>query len=367
MEQIIRDWLETAKWAPSGGNIQPWMTDVTIDQQDIVFNIKIRSDVINTTSAADQWGAGALIGLGCFAENLIFLAPAMGYQFARRNFVAGKTHFDSYEQVLFKPVDTNINKSAYQEPTSLISRRTTNRWPFAETSVLKSSWNQMRESLSMGTDLALVTDKRHLIINVYRELAFLRMHNDALFSELMHEIYDSNNDINRQTGLPFLSLALPSSTIFILKCIQKFGLHPKSRLANGQSVKDSINSPLTHCGDIIYISTQDDTSNAWNQIGHTYQKLNFALEKDGLAQQPIAYNLLAYNHLYAPNKSLLNPNEGQKLNTLALEAKSTLGFDFSKPGLLVRVGRPTRKAVPSPRRSVDYTIRFKSQNYKHTS
>jgi hypothetical protein len=52
------------------------------------------------------------------------------------------------------------------------------------------------------------------------------------------------------------------------------------------------------------------------------------------------------------------------MDEISSQASQTLGLDFAKPGLLVRIGKPLHPGQPSPRRPVDFTIRNEVQSLK---
>lgn len=366
--KTIETWFQEARWAPSGGNLQPWLVKAAFTDSHITVHLSIRPELLAVPSAADQWGAGALMGLGCYLENLVQLAPSFGFAFDEvKSMPTDRTpnkqnyYHSSFEATFSLKSYRNDAKSISQA----IQKRTTHRWPM-KTIPLQPEQLQKINSLcqAMNIKMAALSRDRPTVTAVYRELAFVRMHNRHLFSELMHEIYDPKKSPERQIGLPFSTLALPSATVVVLKLLQRLGLHPQSRWANQQSVTDSINTPLIHCSEIIYLNAENDTAQEWMRVGQLYQKLSLWAQENNLATQPIAYNLIAYNHLRNPKSTILDQGEQNEIEKCHHQVKDQLGIDFTIPGLMFRIGTPIQVASPSPRRPVDINLQKQEPSIK---
>lgn len=366
--KTIETWFQEARWAPSGGNLQPWLVKATFTESHITVNLSIRPELLAAPSAADQWGAGALMGLGCYLENLIQLAPSFGFAFEEvkgmpaENLPDKQNYYHSTFVAIFSLKSSRIDSENISEATQ---KRTTHRWPM-KTIPLQPEQLQKINSLCqvMNVKMVALSKECTTVTAVYRELAFVRMHNRNLFSELMHEIYDPKKSPGRQIGLPFSTLALPAATVLVLKLLQRLGLHPRSRWANQQSVTDSINTPLKHCSEIIYLKADDDTAQEWMRVGQLYQRLSLWAHENSLATQPIAYNLIAYNHLRNPKSTILDQGEQNEIEKCHHQVKDLLGIDFTIPGLMFRIGTPIQVASPSPRRPVDINLQKEEPSMK---
>ena len=63
-------WLDFAKWAPSGGNAQPWRVEYEENYNSIAFRLAIEPVCKTNSSLMDVRGAASAMALGALAENL---------------------------------------------------------------------------------------------------------------------------------------------------------------------------------------------------------------------------------------------------------------------------------------------------------
>jgi hypothetical protein len=363
--KLIEKWIQEARWSPSGGNNQPWDVLLQEQQDQVLLKLRIRPELKQHPTYADPWGAGSLLALGAFFETLNQTATFFDIQlnapaYINMNSNQNSNYWDAEIHAVIKPATTRTDQPNLP---NYFSSRTTNRWPM-HTHALPPQFFQQWQDCEQTAQILLrdLTAKRSALIPIYRELAFIRMHNQFLFTELMQEIFNQQQHPERADGLPFETLGLPKFTTWLLGFIQHRKLHFKSRFANHQSVVDSIDTPLTQCGHIFYIEGQSNSPESWFLVGRQFQRIWLLVEKNQYALQPIAYNLIAFNHLHHPEQSFLDQTENRWLQKAMAEASHHLQLNYHKAGILFRIGQPKRQAQRSPRRTVP--IHSESQNYQ---
>ena len=124
-------WIQAARWSPSGGNSQPWRVQIQHTTTGLLINVTIREAIQRHSSAADQWGAGALTALGCFIETLNELAPNFGIHLLEspnnpKVTSNSSTYWLTQIQIEFTGIISDQKQICIPE---YISNRTSNRWP----------------------------------------------------------------------------------------------------------------------------------------------------------------------------------------------------------------------------------------------
>ncbi len=115
---------------------------------------------------------------------------------------------------------------------------------------------------------------------------------------------------------------------------------------------------MKNCGHIFYLESDSAEPNDWFQVGRLFQKIGLITEKNNFCLQPIAYNLIAFNHIYEPKLTLLCKEEYELIESTSSKARQTLNIDFKKAGILFRLGRSLHETVMTPRRKVEVIIDF---------
>jgi hypothetical protein len=353
--KIINSWIQEARWSPSGGNCQPWQVKVIHKLNILEVVIMIRQDYQIQPSFADQWGVGAVIALGSFAQGLIELSSTIGLSLTKVN-----VEYPQLEPINYFSTKVHLefegNIQAL-EPLSFpteIKRRMTYRWPMETMELPKTFINSLFEcSDNQGVEFIDLTSQKAKVISIYRELAFIRMHNRDLFKELMSEIFDPEQEPMRTDGLPYKTLGLGPVTLLFLNFVKKMGLHFGSRFINQKNVTDSIDNSLNHCSALFYLNTINDSPEDWFHVGRSFHAIALLTIKNDFVIQPIAYNLLAYNHIHNLEQTLLSKSEQSDIHQAINSAKHELNIDFNRPGLLFRIGKAIHPSLPSPRRMVE--------------
>lgn len=75
----INRWLSLARWAPSGGNYQPWQATGQETESEVCILLKVHTDYLQTAVSLDQHHWLGVFSLGSITYNLKLCAEADGF------------------------------------------------------------------------------------------------------------------------------------------------------------------------------------------------------------------------------------------------------------------------------------------------
>ncbi|MBK7892647.1 MAG: hypothetical protein IPJ84_17915 [Bdellovibrionales bacterium] len=202
-DRLIAKWLDSAKWAASGGNQQLWQVAVRMTEGGFEFHISIPT-LDGKKSAADTTGAGAVASLGCFTTCLEEVGGSLGYTVESVQVVAGADLWGTVIHLKFKP--SPLARSTIE--TSTLQSRRTNRFPYKDQRVPDFVIKKARQALLPELDLIDLTASSDKVIRFIEDMTLLRMGSKVLFSDLLDEVYWRGDEPKRMTGLPEDTLGL---------------------------------------------------------------------------------------------------------------------------------------------------------------
>lgn len=140
----IKEILETAVYAPSGDNSQPW----SFELQDNVLKVLNLPDRDNPIFNFEQ--RGSLIAHGALLENISLLSSAYGLK-ASITIIESKERADMVATVEFTEVPITPNPLA-----EYIRQRQTNRKAFSCSAISPEIWHEIDENVESYSDFSLV-------------------------------------------------------------------------------------------------------------------------------------------------------------------------------------------------------------------
>lgn len=353
-DRLIATWLDTAKWAASGGNQQLWQVAVRTTGDSFEFHISIPT-LDGKRSAADTTGAGAVASLGCFTTCLEEVGGSLGYIVESVQVVTGADLWSTVIHLKFKP--SPLARSTIE--TSTLQARRTNRFPYKDQRVPDFVIEKARQALLPELDLIDLTASSNKVIRFIEDMTLLRMGSKALFSDLLDEVYWRGDEPTRRTGLPEDTLGLSKILRVALRFTKRHPFFIHSRLVHGLSLYQSVRRPLRRSSHIFYLGLKtpirSDLSQAegWIEVGRAFQRLWLILEQNGVSLQPFAVNLILVNHFANPERTILNRSDVRRVQRSRDRLHLDFGIDGVAPGIFFRIGYPLFSAAASPRRDIN--------------
>ena len=352
-DRLIEKWLDSAKWAASGGNQQLWQVAVRSVEDGFEFHISIPT-LHAKKSAADTLGAGAVASLGCFTTCLEEVGGSLGYVVESVQVAVGADLWSTTIQLKFKP--SALARSTI-EATTLQARRT-NRFPYRGQRVPDFVIKKTRPALTPDLDLIDLTASSGKVIRFIEDMTLLRMGNRALFSDLLDEVYWRRDEPKRMTGLPEDTLGISKVLRIALRFTKRHPFFVHSRLVHGLSLYQSVRRPLRRSSHIFYLGLKTPTrpglnqAEGWVEVGRAFQRIWLILEQSGVSLQPFAVNLILVNHFADPERTILGRSDVQRAQKSRDRLQLDLGIDGTAPGIFFRIGYPLFSVSASPRKDV---------------
>lgn len=252
--------------APSSHNAQPWKFAVS----DSV--ITISSEKSRALPVSDASGRHTHIALGCAIENICIAADYYGYR-------AHITYFPANTQETVAKI--TFEKISERSPNTnhlifVIPKRRSNRNPYTNQLPPEKLLEQWRQYVSESFRIDIVTDhaKRAALAGVlvgFREKIFY----DAAFRKELAE-YKRTNLTHDYIGMPGFTMGFstPFSLIapFLIRHLNVIKLTRNKDLAM-----------LTEYTPVfMFLSTKEDTKEAWLETGRMFQRMLLEAEQEGL-------------------------------------------------------------------------------------
>lgn len=354
-KQKIEKWLDIAKWAPSGGNAQPWKVMI-LDCDKGSLRISIDQDYRKKPSLLDIDGSASVVGLGIFVETLSQTVQLDDYILEVEEVRSGATFFDAE---IFIRISENVGTSFSEKVViraESIKQRATNRNKY-KLEPLPSDFKEWMIAQCGKEKIKLVPveekQDRLRLIEVLSQLEKVRWENPRFLEDLLSEIGSDNN-----LGIPFYQLGVGLPEILMLKTLKVFRfLRGVLRLGfTSEIAKQSIRKPLLGAPSYFYLVGSGYSLEAFFYLGATVQRIWLAAQERGLGFQPLEGHLLAYSALRMsePSKSLDLYQESQ-IKSIHLVAEKYIqywGIDLREPLFGFRLGYPLAEAKISARKSV---------------
>ncbi|WP_299421264.1 twin-arginine translocation pathway signal protein [uncultured Shimia sp.] len=301
--------LSFALLAPNPHNRQPWMVDLSKDNQVTLF-----ADLEKMLPETDPLNRQITIGLGCFLEVMRIAAAQEGYRVDLTLFPEGQddSHLDA------RPIAHAVfTKDASQKPDPLfhhVMARRSNKEPFDTTRVVDpSALAQLSESIDPGVqfggsvdaeDIAELRELTHTALQIEVETPNTYQESVDLF-RIGHREVNANPDGIDFSGPLFESLHLTgmftretatdtSSTAY------KAGL---------DAVFANTDTAMGH----IWLATETNTRVDQIIAGQNWVRVNLATTALGLGLQPLSQVLQEYPEMdsaYHTIHNRLAPNGG---------------------------------------------------------
>ncbi len=348
--------VEKANWAPSGGNIQPWVW--VFDRKGILhlFHDKVRSH-----SMLDYKGTGSLIAFGAALENLRLQAGSMGIEieiiYQINNFEE-----DCIASIRFLTKQSKSLKINHFDLVDGIGLRCTNRKNKKRYILNQNELNSLLDvAKEESVFLEWTEDEDDLaqLAKVVGGMDRLRFFHDQGLIDFINEVRWSEKEaIATKDGIDIATLELsgaekaamgllrdPSTIKFFRKFLMGYGLTKIS--------KDTI----TTASSIFLLKTKDYSPLAILNVGVVLQRLWIKANMLGLSFQPVSGMLFIFHRILNEKETGFTEIEKNEI----LELKQSFNTIFNKEVeqkdiFMFRINKAGEPSVKSYRRDLSETL-----------
>lgn len=352
---LIQKWVEIARWAPSGGNVQPWniIAQAGTHQQLI---LRVDKSYAAHPSLLDLDGSAVIIAFGTFVESLSVAAEVDGYHIEKIKLNNSESFFHCTVEITFK-INSMASVKALEilgaQKIANIKSRHTNRNLYQKKAIPESFIDWIKEqSSSLNLRFTPIDQERPKLIKYLSLFEKVRWEDPHLLHSLLEEITLKSE--SSMTGIPVTNLGAGFDGQMLISLLKN---HPSLRrlLSFGLSnviSQISIKRPITRAGHFIFLSAEKNNFESYFNLGRLIQRTWLSAHENGLAMQPFCGHLLAYHWLRGNSKSPLS----KKHVNLVVEAQQkilqTWKIDIADPLFGFRLGYPIKQGEISPRKPI---------------
>lgn len=336
----LRDILETASRAPSGGNVQPWT--ITVDDDAITIGV----DPAHSTSMDVDY-RGSLVAVGAALFNARVAAARHGLVGDEQ--IIGTGPADATAVLHLSPGLAPELAGLYQH----VRARASNRHIGVRTTVDDTVLQALRDSVApYGAGLTTIVDSDDLaaIAELLGESDRLRYLTPHLHAQMMAELrWPHSSDPNR--GLDVRTLELDESDLAKLEVARRGDV--MQRLADwnvGRALGEPTRDRVLASSAVAVVTAADRTPAGWIQAGQAVEAFWVAAEAAGLAVQPISPVFLFADTIEQFHE--LSPRYAGDLAVLAQAFRSVVGLPSEPLALVLRLAENPPPSVISLRAPV---------------
>ncbi|TDQ13526.1 ThiF family protein [Algoriphagus boseongensis] len=355
-KEELKEIVEKANLAPSGGNVQPWIW--VFDKKGVLHLIH---DSKRSHSMLDYKGTGSLIAFGAALENLRLASAKIGIE---TEFISHINNFgdELIASIRFiskfkKPVDV-----PYLDLAEGISLRCTNR-KNGERIFLTPEEIAVLENLAIvgGLNLKFSEDESDLenLAKVVGGMDRMRLFHDQGIADFIKEVRWSEKEaIESRDGIDIATLELsgtekaamgllkdPRTVKFFRKFLMGYGLTKIS--------KDTL---LTASGVALLQGGEFDPKSYLN-AGKVLQRIWIKANCMGISFQPVTAMLFIFNLVERESKSGFSSKEEQEIKKLKNDFNSIFKNKENEQNLfLFRLNKMGEPSVRALRRPVEETL-----------
>lgn len=345
-------WLDTAKWAASGGNAQPW--DIEFDEKPTGVSIRLAicAEYSKNPSAMDKGGEASVMALGCLAVNLEIMANLDKYELSHKLWDLQKNFWTSSVTLFFTQ---NSNVEAKYSIQDILQRKT-DRTAYKKTEIAGKTL----------VDIRLIVRKyeilQHFEFNKNRkelapallEIEKLRWKNSELLQSLVSEVSFGKDEKAVLDKIPSSQLGVPFMDVLLLRTLKlfpkltalfKWGLH---QIASRKSLANYIK----HSDRLFFIQAKANDFQCCFDLGSCFQEIWLQANKNGVAFQPLGLPLIPLAYWNHPNALVFTQNEKNMIEQLTDDLSKKFEMNLRLPMMGLRMGYPNKVPQKSPRKEI---------------
>lgn len=347
MKEIIKEILESAIYAPSGENNQPWkfrLKDNGID----VFNVPERD-----TSLFNFRQQGLFVAHGALLENIIIASSALGYKVDITTF-PDKENSNHVASII-------LNKTEIRdEPLyPFIRKRATNRKPYYPDPLTNEEKTSLLELNKSGLGrVALLEDQKTVkelanVLCINERMVFENYHLHRFFFE--HMRWTEKEALEKRDGMYIKTLELPPPVILLFKLLFKRWKLVKilgvSKFIAKQTKKMYLAAPA-----IGIITIGSDSSEDFLAGGRLMQRVWLEATRMGLSLHPSAGSIFLIQRVLKGATEGFSQKNIEMIKGSYEKIASTFQVCNETIAFLFRIGRSAPPSAYSPRLALGQLI-----------
>lgn len=359
VSERVTQWMETARWAASGGNAQPWKVDVLNGAGSIVVKISIDPKYRLNRSPMDVDGLASAIAIGCLARNLESVAANDGYAMRVSRFENFPSVWDSTVILEFH---TDPSASTRFDDQDVLSRRT-DRARLHRKPVPKKIVDEIEKIARrhVGMRFQSFSDstarRKSELLPHLASLEKIRWRNAVLLNGLLKEISFKKEESTDKIPATQLGISRPDQWLLrffrrypLMRALFRFGF-------DAIPVKQAVGVFSRHCDRICFLEARLNGSPEDFQrsveLGQCFQEQWLEASKHELSLQPLGLPLIALGFWRGDQTLGFSATQRRRIETVTAQFEKL--FDINLRHLVIgfRLGYPTTQAGRSPRKQAD--------------
>jgi hypothetical protein len=347
MKEIIKEILESAIYAPSGENNQPWKFRLK-DNGINVFNVPERD-----TSLYNFRQQGLFVAHGALLENILITSSALGYK-ADINTFPDNENSNHVANII-------LNKTEIRdEPLyPFIRKRATNRKPYYPDPLTNKEKAVLLELNRLGYGrVVLLEDQKTVkeladVLCINERMVFENYHLHRFFFE--HMRWTEKEALEKRDGMYLKTMELPPPAVILFKLVFKRWRLVKilgvSRFIARQTKKMYLAAPA-----IGIITIDGDSSEDFLAGGRLMQRVWLEATRIGLSLHPSAGTIFFIQRVLKGATEDFTQKNVEMIKHVHQKLVSAFELHDETIAFLFRIGRSDPPSAYSPRLSLDQLI-----------
>lgn len=360
MNEVIKA-IELCKWAPSGGNTQPWHIAVEeLTNKSLKIVLSLSKDCEKNDLLMEAHGYGALYSLGTLSHTIKMVLLCLGWENRKDEFVFSNSAYKCQSILSF--INNRQRTHNLGEIEGILKNRRSNRSPYSTEEIDHKTKTELSSILRKYPELELISfeNNKMKVAKAIGKLEDIRCQNERISKEFLQEVHFSL----AQTGLPSHTIGQPAWVLTIIRLWKSISALKYIFMLGGKFLFRylSVSRPIKYSGSLFALQAKTLDSEKIYQLGQCLCEIWFLLANKGYDAQifglPI-FSLLASKH---PDSNKILTEKEQLLISDANTKLRTFGINSDMPCLLFRSGRATQLASLSPRRNLSISLANDSAN-----
>lgn len=341
---MLRELIALLKYAPSGGNVQPWVLKTSQRHTAVSISIFLDANIHFEKQHTDHSGYGALISLGALAYSIEYLCQDFGYRLVDKT-IPSETKLERISIL----INLEACRPIKSERPSIFRHRFTDRRLYEK----KPIPSELKQSL-MGDHQASLHffEGQHNLQSIdliFRKLSLIRFQNKELFAELSHELKSDNSSL---TGIPISNLGLSTMLSKVTRFQKKFPLRLPFAAAYSWPLNESISRPLANSAIVACLHIQGNRNNSWIRLGEEFMHVWLTITAAGVRLQPFGNTLTIANYYQDPNFFTFSAKQKKEIEHLHAKALDELKIETKEACLFFRLGYSKHGIQETPRKNI---------------
>lgn len=361
VSERVELWMQTARWAASGGNAQPWRIAVLNGGRSIVLKISIDPEYRKAPSPMDIDGLASALAIGCLAQNFAFVAANDGFCMRIREFELSSSTWDSSVKLEFQR-DSAVESRFTNDQ---IRSRKTDRTKLRRDPLNELFLANLRSIASRHVGLNFVEfantvgSQKSRLLPYLANLEQIRWRNAKLLNGLLSEIgFDSKSEKSDAAKIPLKQLGLSLPDQWLLRFFRRF---PSMQILfrfgfDVIPIYKAVHILGRHCDRICFLETKllgdaGDFKRAF-ELGRCFQELWLEANKQGVALQPLGHPFIALAYWREDSTLELTEKQKRSIESVTSELQRHFDIDLKQLVLGFRIGYSNANTESSSRRDV---------------